>query len=136
MTEAATEQAIDLSVWESEFVEGVRSRLITYGSAFRDGAKGALEDPLSTLQGQKLRELLKKTRTPKDQMPKTPMRKANPDGSAVPGDHTPGGDTPSSGRKQDRTRKPFGRAKAAGRRTGGIRASACTGREQESDIPE
>lgn len=51
-----------LSAWEKEFVEGVTGRLETYGSAFRDPAKGTLKEPLSSRQGQIMRAIETKTR--------------------------------------------------------------------------
>ncbi|WP_084398808.1 hypothetical protein [Henriciella aquimarina] len=51
-----------LSDWEREFLEEVEERIETYGSAFADPEKGSLEDPMSALQSQKLREIDKKAR--------------------------------------------------------------------------
>lgn len=51
-----------LSDWEREFLEEVEQRIETYGSAFTDPTKGALEEPLSALQTQKLKEIDKKAR--------------------------------------------------------------------------
>ena len=51
-----------LSDWEREFLEEVEERIETYGSAFADPEKGDLEDPMSALQTQKLREIGKKSR--------------------------------------------------------------------------
>lgn len=51
-----------LSDWERAFLEEVGQRIETYGSAFGDGAKGDLEEPLSTLQQVKLKEIDKKAR--------------------------------------------------------------------------
>ncbi len=52
--------AAKLSDWEREFATSVEKKLTTYGSAFRDPSKGRLEEPLSTRQTQKLREIGKK----------------------------------------------------------------------------
>lgn len=51
-----------LSDWEREFLEEVEQRIETYGSAFADPEKGNLEDPMSALQTQKLKEIGKKAR--------------------------------------------------------------------------
>lgn len=51
-----------LSDWEREFLEEVEERINTYGSAFADPDKGNLEDPMSALQTQKLKEIDKKAR--------------------------------------------------------------------------
>ena len=52
-----------LTEWERAFVEGVGERLETYGSAFRDPAKGRLEEALSDRQAHVVKQLTKKTRT-------------------------------------------------------------------------
>ncbi|MBI1339888.1 hypothetical protein GC169_06720 [bacterium] len=51
-----------LTPWEKDFVEGVSQRLETYGSAFRDPQKGALDEPLSARQAGIVRALQKKRR--------------------------------------------------------------------------
>lgn len=51
-----------LSDWEKEFVEEVEARVEKYGSAFADPDKGKLDEPLSALQTQKLKEIDKKSR--------------------------------------------------------------------------
>lgn len=51
-----------LSDWERTFLEEVEARIETYGSAFADPDKGRLEDPLSALQSEKLREIDRKAR--------------------------------------------------------------------------
>ncbi|MEO0982721.1 MAG: hypothetical protein AAFX03_08735 [Pseudomonadota bacterium] len=51
-----------LSDWEAEFLREVEERIETYGSAFNDREKGALDEPLSALQTQKLKEINKKAR--------------------------------------------------------------------------
>ena len=56
----AAEQGVDLSEWENEFIEGVSERVKTYGRAFADPDKGALNGTLSMRQGQKLKEIRKK----------------------------------------------------------------------------
>ncbi|MDZ4761268.1 MAG: hypothetical protein SGJ21_09375 [Alphaproteobacteria bacterium] len=51
-----------LTDWEKGFVEGVTGRLETYGSAFRDPQKGALDEALSARQARIVRVLDKKGR--------------------------------------------------------------------------
>lgn len=73
---AQSDDAPDLSDWEKEFVDGVEKRLETYGSAFRDPAKGSLEDALSQRQTQVVRVLDKKTRpkTKQTDKPRKPLK--------------------------------------------------------------
>ncbi len=59
---AQSGDAADLNEWEQEFVDGVKERLETYGSAFRDPAKGPLDEALSQRQTHIVRVLDKKTR--------------------------------------------------------------------------
>ena len=59
---AAVEGGPGLTDWEKDFVAGVTERLETYGSAFRDPAKGALDEALSQRQTQIVRALDKKGR--------------------------------------------------------------------------
>ncbi|MDC7683515.1 hypothetical protein PQU92_09525 [Asticcacaulis sp. BYS171W] len=59
---AALEAGVDLSDWESDFIDGVTERVKTYGRAFADPDKGAMNGTLSLLQGQKLREIRKKVK--------------------------------------------------------------------------
>ena len=64
--EAATaEDGPGLTTWEKDFVEGVTTRLETYGSAFRDPGKGRLEEALSARQAQVTRVIEKKSRKAK-----------------------------------------------------------------------
>ncbi|MFT4075322.1 MAG: hypothetical protein QM647_07285 [Asticcacaulis sp.] len=56
----AAEQGVDLSDWETEFLNGVTERVKTYGRAFADPDKGAMNGTLSLRQGVKLREIRKK----------------------------------------------------------------------------
>jgi hypothetical protein len=49
-----------LSDWEEEFLGSVEERLNTYGSAFVDPDKGAMNAPLSLRQGLKVRQIGKK----------------------------------------------------------------------------
>lgn len=51
-----------LTDWEKEFVDGVEERLETYGSAFNDPEKGALDEALSARQTQIVRQIDKKAR--------------------------------------------------------------------------
>ncbi|MEO0882929.1 MAG: hypothetical protein AAFY34_09355 [Pseudomonadota bacterium] len=59
---AEAEGGPGLSDWEREFVDEVEERVEKYGSAFADPDKGALSEPLSARQMQKLREIDKKSR--------------------------------------------------------------------------
>jgi hypothetical protein len=56
----AIERGIDLSEWESEFLDSVGERVKTYGRAFADPDKGAAGGTLSLRQGVKLKEIRKK----------------------------------------------------------------------------
>ncbi len=56
---------VDLSEWESEFLDGVAERVKTYGRAFADPDKGAMTGTLSLRQGVKLREIRKKAQSRK-----------------------------------------------------------------------
>lgn len=58
----AKAKGIDLTEWEGEFIEGVSERVKTYGRAFADPDKGAMNGTLSLRQGLKLREIRKKIR--------------------------------------------------------------------------
>lgn len=69
-----------LTPWEREFVEGVSQRLETYGSAFRDPVKGALDEPLSVRQAITLKALQNKTR-PRAARASAPS--AGPEGAAA-----------------------------------------------------
>ncbi len=61
----AAEKGITLSEWEGEFIESVSDRVRTYGRAFADPDKGAMNGTLSLRQGVKLREISKKARDAK-----------------------------------------------------------------------
>jgi len=61
----AAERGVDLSEWESEFLDSVSMRVKTYGRAFADPDKGASGGTLSVRQGVKLKEIRKKARTAK-----------------------------------------------------------------------
>lgn len=61
----AAESGVALSDWEGEFLESVSDRIRTYGRAFADPDKGAMNGTLSVRQGVKLREIRKKSRSPK-----------------------------------------------------------------------
>ena len=58
----AEEAGVTLSEWEGEFLESVSDRVRTYGRAFADPDKGAMNGTLSVRQGVKLREIRKKAR--------------------------------------------------------------------------
>lgn len=62
----AAEQGVELSEWENEFIEGVTERVKTYGRAFADPDKGAMNGTLSLRQGMKLKEIRKRARKGKD----------------------------------------------------------------------
>jgi len=82
--EAATaEDGPGLTTWEKDFVEGVTERLETYGSAFRDPAKGRLEEALSARQAQVTRIIGKKSRKAKADA-KAPLTADARGGSAEP----------------------------------------------------
>lgn len=51
-----------LTEWEETFLEELEARIEQFGSAFNDPEKGNLDEPLSALQTQKLREIDKKAR--------------------------------------------------------------------------
>ncbi len=61
----AAVRGVDLSEWESEFLDSVSMRVKTYGRAFADPDKGATGGTLSVRQGVKLREIRKKAQTAK-----------------------------------------------------------------------
>jgi hypothetical protein len=61
----AEEKGVTLSEWEGEFLDGVSDRVRTYGRAFADPDKGAMNGTLSLRQGVKLREIRKKARAAK-----------------------------------------------------------------------
>jgi hypothetical protein len=67
----AAEAGVDLSDWESEFIEGVSERVKTYGRAFADPDKGAMNGTLSLRQGLKLKEIRKKVQTKANKGEKT-----------------------------------------------------------------
>ena len=71
---AGAQDGADLTDWEKDFVSGVQERLETYGSAFRDPTKGALDEALSQRQTQVVRALDKKTR----EKAKTPLKTKKP----------------------------------------------------------
>lgn len=62
---ASEEGGPGLSDWEQDFVEGVTTRLETYGSAFRDPGKGRLDEALSARQAHITRLIDKKSRKAK-----------------------------------------------------------------------
>ncbi len=79
--EAATaEDGPGLTTWEKDFVEGVTTRLETYGSAFRDPGKGRLEEALSARQAQVTRVIEKKSRKSKLDAKDTAASPTKPEG--------------------------------------------------------
>lgn len=74
----------ELSDWETEFADSVEKRLKTYGSAFRDAAKGRLEEPLSARQAQKLTEIGRKAAGKGGGLKRSgPIRAKRPDGDGA-----------------------------------------------------
>lgn len=61
----AEDNGIDLSEWEGEFLESLSQRVRTYGRAFADPDKGAINGTLSVRQGVKLQEIRKKAKRTK-----------------------------------------------------------------------
>jgi len=61
----AAERGVDLSEWETNFLDSVSERVKTYGRAFADPDKGAAGTTLSVRQGAKLKEIRKKAITAK-----------------------------------------------------------------------
>lgn len=59
---AAAEAGVDLSEWENDFIDSVSERVKTYGRAFADPDKGAMNGTLSLRQGIKLKEIRKKAK--------------------------------------------------------------------------
>lgn len=53
---------LDLTEWEAEFLNDVKTRVETYGRAFFDPDKGAMGGTLSLRQGLKLKEIRRKAR--------------------------------------------------------------------------
>ena len=66
----AADQGIELSEWENAFIEGVTERVKTYGRAFADPDKGAMNGTLSLRQGVKLKEIRKKAQAGNRTRPK------------------------------------------------------------------
>lgn len=127
---AGQEGAPGLSTWEKDFVEGVTARLETYGSAFRDPAKGPLKEPLSSRQGQIVRAIETKTRlkarqtlpdagSPAAEAAPAMLQRTGLRASLRPGwgprvrdindDPLPADDPPQSPRRPARSRRPSGR---------------------------
>lgn len=63
---AASEAGVELSPWETEFIQDVSERVKTYGRAFADPDKGAINGTLSLRQGLKLKEIRKKVKSRND----------------------------------------------------------------------
>nr|WP_245157901.1 hypothetical protein [Brevundimonas sp. A19_0] len=70
----AEAEGVDLSEWESEFLDSLSERITEHGRAFADPEKGAPGKALSTLQGRKLKEITRKAsgELPPWKRPKTP----------------------------------------------------------------
>lgn len=62
-----------LSEWEDDFLDSLEERLETFGSAFADPDKGSLDEPLSSRQALKLREIEKKAKG----KARKPMKRGN-----------------------------------------------------------
>lgn len=71
----ATQTKTELSEWEDEFLLSLDERLEKYGRAFCDPDKGAMNAPLSLLQGLKVKEIGKKAK-PKEENSIKPKLKA------------------------------------------------------------
>lgn len=89
--ERAEAEGIDLSEWESEFVEGVEERLETYGSAFADPSLGNRDEALSNAQTEILRQLDRKSRGKSSGGFKTrkPLKARKPIGNGVSSQRSP-----------------------------------------------
>lgn len=81
----SAEEKIDLTNWEDEFLNSIDERLEKYGRAFADPDKGAMNAPLSLLQGLKIKQIKQKikpknekTIKPKLQKPRKPLKTNKP----------------------------------------------------------
>ncbi len=75
---ATQDEGPGLTEWEKEFVDGVEKRLETYGSAFNDPEKGALDEALSARQTQIVREIDKKAKKPRAPLKRSSFSKKTP----------------------------------------------------------
>ena len=58
----AEAEGVDLSEWESEFLDSLSERITEHGRAFADPEKGAPGTALSAMQGRKLKEITRKAK--------------------------------------------------------------------------
>jgi hypothetical protein len=70
--ETAQEQGVDLSDWESGFLDTLDERLARDGRAFYDPEKGSPDAALSLRQAAKLKEVVRKARGETDKMTTAP----------------------------------------------------------------
>lgn len=66
----SSQKKVDLTPWEDEFLTSIDERLEKYGRAFADPDKGAMNAPLSLLQGLKIKQIKNKGKT----LEKKPLR--------------------------------------------------------------
>ena len=59
---SAEKAGVALSDWEGEFLDSVGERIREHGRAFADPEKGAPGQPLSAMQGRKLKEITAKAK--------------------------------------------------------------------------
>ena len=74
----ADRAGVKLSDWEGEFLDGVATRVKTYGRAFGDPEKGAPGEALSALQTVKLKEIAAKAKGEKKELKRNPFRRKPP----------------------------------------------------------
>lgn len=86
-----------LSPWEDEFLASLDQRLETFGSAFVDPDKGAMNAPLSLRQGLKLKQIRRKGDPPPE---------AATPGAAPAEDEAAGAGAAETRPAQTRSRKP------------------------------
>jgi len=59
---SAEKAGVSLSEWEGEFLDSVGERIREHGRAFADPEKGAPGQPLSAMQGRKVKEITAKAK--------------------------------------------------------------------------
>nr|WP_029673210.1 hypothetical protein [Brevundimonas naejangsanensis] len=69
---SAEKAGVSLSDWEGEFLDSVGERIREHGRAFADPEKGAPGQPLSAMQGRKLKEITAKAKGEKPARRKRP----------------------------------------------------------------
>ena len=75
---AAEAAGVELSDWEGEFLGSVEGRLKTFGKAFCDPGKGKMGEALSSLQGEKLKEIAAKAKgKPRKGLKRTQFRRGD-----------------------------------------------------------